>query len=237
MQNTNLHELEAKLGYKFKNIQYLKTALTHSSYSNEWKLKGKTVEHNERLEFLGDSVLSIIAATYLFNKYPDQPEGELTRRRAVIVCREALSSYAKEFELGSFLYLGNGEEKNNSRERKSLLENTFEALVGAIYLDGNPNRMEIIFNLVYPFFEKKLDAWEKGKTEGDYKSELQQIIQQSGVDTLTYILVGASGPDHEKTFEVEARLNSNIIGRGTGKTKREAEQNAAREALHLFGEI
>ena len=235
MQNTNLSELEAKLGYKFKNIEYLKTALTHSSYSNELKLKGKTVEHNERLEFLGDSVLSIIAATYLFNKYPDQPEGELTRRRAVIVCREALSSYAKAFDLGSFLFLGNGEEKNNARDRQSLLENTFEALMGAIYTDGGD--MGFISGLVHPFFEKKLDAWERGKVTGDYKSELQQIIQQSGVDTLTYALVGTSGPDHEKIFEVEARLNSNIIGRGKGRTKREAEQFAAKEALALFGEI
>ena len=237
MQNTNLHELEAKLGYTFKNIEYLKTALTHSSYSNELKLRGKTVECNERLEFLGDSVLSIIAANYLFNKYPDFPEGELTRRRAVIVCRDALSSYAKHFDLGSFLFLGNGEEKNNARERKSLLENTFEALMGAIYLDGASNRMEFIANLVHPFFEAELQAWEQGKIVKDYKSELQQMIQQSGVDTLTYIVVATSGPDHAKTFEVEARMNSNIIGRGKGTTKREAEQNAAKEALALFGEI
>ena len=237
MQNTNLCELEAKLGYKFKNIQYLETALTHSSYSNELKLKGKIVECNERLEFLGDSVLSIIAANYLFNKYPNSPEGELTRRRAVIVCRDALSSYAKRINLGDFLYLGNGEEKNHARERKSLLENTFEALMGAIYLDGDKFRMEIIHSLVYPFFEEELQAWEQGKIVKDYKSELQQMIQQSGVDSLAYILVATSGPDHEKTFEVEARLNSNIVGRGTGKTKREAEQNAAKEALVLFGEI
>ena len=237
MQNTNLHELEAKLGYTFAKIEYLKTALTHSSYSNELKLRGIVAESNERLEFLGDSVLSIIAANYLFNKYPDYPEGELTRRRAVIVCRDALSSYAKYFELGSFLFLGNGEEKNNARERKSLLENTFEALLGAIYLDGAPDRMAFIARLMRPFFEKELDAWEKGKIVKDYKSELQQIIQQSGVDTLAYVMIGSSGPDHEKVFEVEARLNSNIIGRGTGKTKREAEQNAAKEALALFGEI
>ena len=237
MQNTNLCELEEKLGYKFKNIQYLETALTHSSYSNELKLKGKIVECNERLEFLGDSVLSIIAANYLFNKYPTYPEGELTRRRAVIVCRDALSSYAKSLNLGDFLFLGNGEEKNNARERKSLLENTFEALMGAIYLDGDKFRMEIIHSLVYPFFEEELQAWEEGKIVKDYKSELQQMIQQSGVDTLSYAIVGSSGPDHEKIFEVEARLNSNIVGRGTGKTKREAEQNAAKEALALFGEI
>ena len=237
MQNTNLCELEAKLGYKFKNIQYLETALTHSSYSNELKLKGKVVECNERLEFLGDSVLSIIAANYLFNKYPGFPEGELTRRRAVIVCRDALSSYAKSINLGDFLFLGNGEEKNNARERKSLLENTFEALMGAIYLDGEVDRMEFISNLVYPFFESELVAWEQGRVVKDYKSELQQIIQHSGVDSLAYVLVSTSGPDHEKTFEVEARLNSNIVGKGTGKTKREAEQNAAKEALALFGEI
>ena len=237
MQNTNLSQLEKKLGYKFKNIKYLETALTHSSYSNELKLKGKIVECNERLEFLGDSVLSIIAANYLFNKYPDFPEGELTRRRAVIVCRDALSSYAKRINLGNFLYLGNGEEKNHARERKSLLENTFEALMGAIYLDGDKFRMEIIHSLVYPFFEEELQAWEQGKIVKDYKSELQQIIQQSGEDSLTYVTVSTSGPDHEKIFEVEARMNSNIIGRGMGKTKREAEQNAAKEALGLFGEI
>lgn len=237
MQNTDLHQLEAKLGYSFTNIEYLKTALTHSSYSNELKLKGAAIECNERLEFLGDSVLSVIAATYLFNKYPNEPEGELTRRRAVIVCRDALSSYAKEFDLGSFLFLGNGEEKNNARERKSLLENTFEAVIGAIYKDGDKNKMEFIFDLMHPFFEKELDAWEKGQIVGDYKSQLQQIIQQSGVDTLSYFLVASRGPDHSKIFEVEARLNSNIIGKGTGRTKREAEQNAAREALELFGEI
>ena len=237
MQNTNLHQLEDKLGYKFHNIEHLKTALTHSSYSNELKLKGSIVECNERLEFLGDSVLSIIAADFLFTKYPDQPEGELTRRRAVIVCRDALSSYAKMFNLGDYLYLGNGEEKNNARERKSLLENTFEALMGAIYLDGAKNRMEFIASLVRPLFEKELEAWESGKIVKDYKSELQQMIQQSGVDTLTYAVTGSSGPDHEKIFEVEARLNSNIIGHGSGRTKREAEQNAAKEALALFGEI
>ncbi len=237
MQNKNLSELEAKLGYKFKNIGYLKTALTHSSYSNELKLRGRNVECNERLEFLGDSVLSISAANYLFNKYPTYPEGELTRRRAVIVCRDALSSYARELDLGTYLYLGNGEEKSGARERKSLLENTFESVIGAIYQDGDPYRFEIIFNLVYPFFEKELKAWESGNVVKDYKSELQQMIQQSGEDSLTYVTVASRGPDHEKIFEVEARMNSNIIGRGVGSSKREAEQNAAREALALFGEL
>ena len=237
MQKTDLGELEAKIGYTFKNREYLKTALTHSSYSNELKLKKVSVECNERLEFLGDSVLSITAAEYLFRTYAEYPEGELTRRRAVIVCRDALSSYAKTLSLGDYLYLGNGEEKNNARERKSLLENTFEALLGAIYLDSGIEGMKFISELVVPFFKKELDAWEQGKIVKDYKSELQQIIQQSGVDTLTYVTVGESGPDHEKTFLVEARMNSNIIGRGKGSSKREAEQNAAKEALELFGEI
>lgn len=237
MQNKNFSELEERLGYKFKNIGYLKTALTHSSYSNELKLRGRNVECNERLEFLGDSVLSITAASYLFSKYLDYPEGELTRRRAVIVCRDALSAYARELDLGSYLYLGNGEEKSGARERKSLLENTFEALIGAIYKDGDPFRLDIIFNIVHPFFEKELAAWESGNAVKDYKSELQQMIQQSGEDTLTYVTVASRGPDHDKIFEVEARLNSNIIGRGVGSSKREAEQNAAREALALFGEL
>ena len=237
MQRTDLAELESKLGYKFKDRSYLKTALTHSSYSNELKLKKVSVECNERLEFLGDSVLSITAADYLFRTYSDYPEGELTRRRAVIVCRDALSSYAKELSLGDYLYLGNGEEKNHARERKSLLENTFEAVLGAIYLDSGIDGMKIIARLVIPFFEKELEAWENGKIVKDYKTELQQMIQQSGVDTLTYVTVGESGPDHEKIFSVEARMNSNIIGRGKGYSKREAEQNAAKEALELFGEL
>lgn len=237
MQKTDLRGLEEKLGYKFKNISYLKTALTHSSYSNELKLKKINAECNERLEFLGDSVLSITAADYLFKTYSDSPEGELTRRRAVIVCRDALSSYAKELTLGDYLYLGNGEEKNHARERKSLLENTFEALLGAIYLDAGDDRMKLISDLLIPFFKKELDAWENGKVVKDYKTELQQIIQQSGVDTLTYVTVGESGPDHEKIFTVEARMNSNIIGHGKGSSKREAEQNAAKEALELFGEL
>lgn len=237
MRKTDLSELELKLGYKFKDISHLKTALTHSSYSNELKIKKINAECNERLEFLGDSVLSITAAEYLFKTYSDYPEGELTRRRAVIVCRDALSSYAKELTLGEYLYLGNGEEKNNARERKSLLENTFEAVLGAIYFDSGIEGMKAIARLVIPFFEKKLDEWESGKIVKDYKTELQQIIQQSGVDTLTYVTVNESGPDHEKIFSVEARMNSNIIGRGKGSSKREAEQNAAREALELFGEL
>lgn len=233
MQNKNLGELEAKLGYKFNNIEHLKTALTHSSYTNELKLRGREAECNERLEFLGDSVISVIAADYLFKKYPDYPEGELTRRRALIVCRDALSSYAKAFDLGSFFFLGNGEEKNNARERKSLLENTFEAVMGAIYFDGAS--IEFIASIVVPFFEKELDDWQHGRIDNDYKSELQQIVQQSGEENLVYVLVSTSGPDHEKVFEVEARMNSNILGRGKGKTKREAEQNAAKQALSLFG--
>ena len=234
MQNTNLAELEVKIGYKFKNIEHLKTALTHSSYSNELKLKGKIVECNERIEFLGDSVLSIIAADYLYNKYPDFPEGELTRRRAVIVCRDALSSYAKSFDLGDFLFLGNGEEKNNARERKSLLENTFEALMGAIYLDGAPDRMQFIARLMRPFFERELDAWEKGKIVKDYKSELQQIIQQTPGEELKYEVKSKTGPDNDPTFTVVAMLNSNVIGSGSGPSKRKAEQKAAKNAIEKF---
>lgn len=235
MQNKNLQELEEDLGYRFKNISLLKTALTHSSYSNELKIKKINAECNERLEFLGDSAISITAADYLFKKYSDCPEGDLTKMRAAIVCSDALSQYARKIHLGDFLYLGNGEEKNHARERRSLLENAFEALMGAVYLDSGEDRMLILADLLIPFFKKELEEWENGKTAKDYKTELQQIVQQSGEDTLEYVTVGESGPDHEKVFDVEVRINSsNVFGRGKGSSKREAEQNAAKEALKKY---
>ncbi len=235
MQNQNLHELEKNLGYVFNDISLLKTALTHSSYSNELKIKKANIECNERLEFLGDSVLSITAADYLYKNYTDYPEGQLTKMRAAVVCSDALSGYAKKLSVGDFLFIGNGEEKNRARERKSLLENTFEAIMGAIYLDAGEDRMRIISSIVVPFIKTELEKWESGKVSHDYKTELQQIVQQSGNDSLEYVTVGESGPDHEKTFIVEVRINSsNIFGKGQGSSKREAEQNAAKDALKKY---
>ena len=236
MQQKDIAILEKAIGYTFKNKNILTEALTHSSYANELKAKKKEATCNERLEFLGDAVLSSIVSEYLFVRYSDLPEGELTQRRKAVVQSSALASYAREIGLGDFLFLGNGEEKQNGRERQSTLENAFEALVAAIYLDAAEQGKDEVKKFALPFIKKELDE-NYNAVATDPKTELQQLIQQAEGDFLEYFTVKEYGPDHEKTFEVEARLNSNVIGRGTGRSKREAEQNAAMEALKLFGEI
>lgn len=236
MQQKDIAILEKAIGYTFKDKNILTEALTHSSYANELKAKKKEATCNERLEFLGDAVLSSIVSEYLFVRYSDLPEGELTQRRKAVVQSSALASYAREIGLGDFLFLGNGEEKQNGRERQSTLENAFEALVAAIYLDAAEQGKDEVKKFALPFIKKELDE-NYNAVATDPKTELQQLIQQAEGDFLEYFTVNEYGPDHEKTFEVEARLNSNVIGRGTGRSKREAEQNAAMEALKLFGEI
>ncbi len=233
MTDTGL--LEESIGYRFKNGELLTRALTHSSYSNESGLKNHHMFCNERLEFLGDSVLSIITSNYLYKNFTDCPEGELTRMRAEVVCEKALSGYADAIGLGQYLLLGVGEEKNNGRQRKSILADAFEALLAAIYLDAKDNGMAEVERFLMPFIIKEIESVrQKGSFNGDPKTLLQQFVQQAEGDFLEYAVVGESGPDHMKTFRVEARLNSNVIGRGEGRSKREAEQNAAREALALF---
>ena len=232
----NIEEFEQKIGYVFSNKMLIRTALTHSSYANELKAKRQSAECNERLEFLGDSVLSIIVSEYLFEKYSASPEGELTKLRAAVVQSSALASYAKAIELGDFLYLGVGEEKNDGRGRQSNLENAFEALLAAIYLDAGENGKEIVQKFLLPFIISEIKKVNSKGVHRDYKTDLQQLIQQAEGDYLEYVTVDEQGPDHKKTFFVEARLNSNVIGKGMGKTKREAEQNAAKDALGLFGE-
>lgn len=236
MQQTDISVLERTINYSFRNKNILREALTHSSYANELRAKKKTAVCNERLEFLGDAVLSSIVSEYLFIKYPDLPEGELTQRRKAVVQSAALAFYARKIDLGSFLYLGNGEEKGGGRERQSNLENAFEALVAAIYLDSGEDGKKNVRDFVLPFIIRELDE-NYSPIINDPKTELQQLIQQTEGDFLEYVTVAESGPDHNKRFEVEARMNSNIIGRGVGRSKREAEQNAAKEALRLFGEI
>ena len=228
--------LEKRIGYTFKNKDILKEALTHSSYANELKARRQTVQCNERLEFLGDSVLSMVVSEYIFRTYRTLPEGELTRIRAALVQSGALASYAKEVGLGDYLLLGNGEEKNLGRQRQSTLENAFEALVAAIYLDAAEEGFKRVSEFVEPIVRKQLDG-QIVLRHLDAKTELQQLIQQAEGDFLEYVVVGERGPDHQKEFEVVAKLNSNVIGRGRGRSKREAEQNAAKEALALFGEI
>ena len=237
MLPTSFDRLEEAIGYKFNNKKILVEALTHSSYSNELRSKKVYRPCNERLEFLGDSVLSIIVSEYLYSNYKEMPEGELTKLRAALVQSASLAGYAKKIELGSYLYLGNGEDKNKGRERQSLLENAFEALLAAVYLDAAPNGKAEVSSFLLPLVKDELAKIYSEGIHTDHKTELQQLIQQAEGDFLEYVTVGESGPDHRKVFEVEARLNSNVIGKGSGKTKREAEQNAAKEALKLFGEI
>ncbi len=237
--NIAADELERKIGYRFSDRGILRLALTHSSYANEIKAKNKHELCNERLEFLGDSVLSLVTSEYIFSQYASLPEGELTKIRADAVCEDALSEYAHDIALGSYLFLGRGEEQNGGRERKSICADAFEALIAAIYTDSkNQGKDPFVCakRFVLPYVSahiKKLIA--RGRS-GDYKTKLQQIIQQVNGEVLEYVVVSETGPDHNKTFAVEAHLNSNVIGKGKGKNKREAEQAAAKEALSLFGE-
>ncbi len=221
--------LEERLGYKFNNINLLKNALTHSSYANE--VRGG-FSSNERLEFLGDSVLSIVVSDYIYKHYPNMPEGELTKLRASLVCEKSLCAFSRELELGNYLMLGKGEEKGGGRERDSILADAFEAVLAAIYLDGG---MEPARRHVMNFVLRELQHTDD-EVFKDYKTALQEIIQRNPEEAVSYILTGESGPDHDKEFTVEVRLNSNVIGRGTGKNKKRAEQMAAKEALMLMGE-
>ena len=221
-------ELEEKIGYTFRNPQLLEQALTHSSFANEGKKHG---HNHERLEFLGDSVLSVIVARHLFLTYKDLPEGELTKLRASLVCEKALDVFAGQIELGKYLRLGKGEEMTGGRERPSILADAFEALLAAIYIDGG---YEAAQTFVLGFIPRNLDVRRKNKLS-DYKTALQEIIQQNREERVEYVLVDEHGPDHAKVFTAEVLLNSNVIGRGTGSSKKQAEQNAAHEALLLMG--
>ncbi len=222
----NMSEFEKVIGYEFKNKSLLETALTHSSYANE-KQTGK--DCNERLEFLGDSVLGVITADYFYHNLAHLPEGEMTKKRAACVCEKSLHGFAKQINLGKYLLLGRGEDNTGGRHRASILADAFEAVIGAMYLDGG---LESVRKFVLGFIK---EAAAKQLSLRDYKTELQEIIQKNPDEHLTYILVGESGPDHDKRFEVEVLLNSNVVGYGMGKSKKLAEQQAAKQALELMG--
>ena len=222
-----MSELENRIHYTFKNKKLLHEALSHSSYANE----GKRTRSNERLEFLGDSVLSIIVAKHLFTHYTHLPEGELTKLRASLVCEKSLHGFACDFGLGEFLLLGKGEELTGGRERPSIIADAFEALLAAIYLDGG---MEQARKFVLQFIPEHLNP-KQAKGLNDYKTTLQEIIQQNKEEKIEYVPIEETGPDHDKTFVVEVHLNSNVIGTGRGKSKKQAEQFAAKEALELMG--
>ncbi len=228
-----LPELEIRIGYAFRDRELLKNALTHTSYSNEMRSKNVIHPSNERLEFLGDSVLSFEVSDYIYANYPSLPEGKMSKVRAVAVCEKTLSVFAREIGLGDFLLLGRGEESNGGRKKPSLLADAFEALLAAIYLDGG---LEAVASSLRDRIRNEVDSVIRSGSTPDHKTALQQIVQQSPGDLLEYAVVGESGPMNNRLYRVEARLNSNVIGRGTGRSKKEAEQAAAGEALKLFGE-
>lgn len=223
----SIQQLQQVIHYQFHNITFLEVALTHSSYANEMRHQ---VRYNERQEFLGDAVLSIIVSDYLFNNYT-VPEGDLTKLRAALVCERSLDVMANKIGLGDYLRLGHGEEMTGGRTRPSIIADAFEALIAAIYLDSG---IESAREFVLPFVIEMLEH-EDSLSFKDYKTILQEIIQQNPEEKLLYKLVGEKGPDHDKRFVVEVLLNSNVIGKGQGRSKKTAEQMAAKEALELMG--
>ena len=222
--------LNEKIGYRFKSKALLHKALTHSSYANE--NRARHLQNNERLEFLGDSVLGFVTADYLHNHYPELPEGELTKLRAAVVCEQALYEVAKELGIDQEIYLGRGEESGGGRQRPSILADAVEAILGAIYLDGG---IEPARAFVLSFIPAKAEKARQGRMFQDYKTTLQEIVQKNRQETLEYREAGSSGPDHDKIFTMELLLNSNVFAKGQGRSKKEAEQMAAKEALGLMG--
>ncbi len=221
--NESIASLERIIGYSFDNKALLKLALTHSSYSNDNK-KGK-FNNNERLEFLGDAVLELCSSECLFNEYKNKPEGELTRLRASIVCEPTLALCAKEINLSEYLLLGRGEDNTGGRYRDSIVSDAFEAVIGAIYIDGG-------FAIAKEFVKKfVMNDIENKHLFYDSKTILQEMVQKQYKERVEYILVSEAGPDHNKSFMVEVLLNDKVIGNGLGRTKRKAEQQAAYEAI------
>lgn len=221
-----LKEFQEIIGYKFSDERYLKTALTHSSYAHE--NKNKNINFNERLEFLGDSVLSIIVSKYIFENYPDLPEGKLTKIRAAVVCEKALYECALNIDLGKYLILGHGEDNTGGRTRPSILSDAYEAVIAAMFLDSN---LDVVREWVLGQLYSAIEAAAKGKISKDYKTEFQEEAQINGDVNIYYKVVGTDGPDHKKTFLVHVYLNDVLMGEGEGSSKKKAEQSAAKNAL------
>ena len=224
-----IKDLENAIGYRFKNITLLQNALTHSSYANEtWH---DSLRSNERLEFLGDSILGMVVAEHLYRTFPERPEGELTRMRADMVCERALAKVAGRLDLGTHLLLGHGEEQGGGRERASILADAVESVIAACFLDGG---MDAARKLIESFVLCEMPVTKL--SNADYKTALQERVQQKKDQIISYRLVGESGPDHDKSFQVEVLLNGNVVGSGVGSSKKRAEQDAARVALEqLYG--
>ena len=219
-----LKDLEAAIGYRFKNISLLQNALAHSSYANErWH---SSLMSNERLEFLGDSILGMLVADHLYRNFPDRPEGELTRMRADMVCEHTLATVANKIDLGTHLLLGHGEERLGGRSRESILADAVESVIAACFLDGG---LEAAAQFVQKYILVEVPVSRLNNM--DYKTALQELVQQKKNQVLTYTLVGQSGPDHDKQFDVEVSLNGAVVGCGSGRSKKRAEQMAAKSAI------
>lgn len=218
--------MEESLKYKFKDKSLLETALTHSSYANE--AKGSNVKYNERLEFLGDAILGFVVGSFIFKEYPDTPEGELTKLRASVVCEAMLSKKARLLNVGEHMRLGKGEENTGGRDRNSILADAFEAIIGAIYIDGGIDEASkfVLTQLKDSIFEMKNSV-----KILDSKTSLQEILQKDSNAAIEYTIVGESGPAHDKEFKVEVKNKGEVLGVGCGKSKKEAEQNAAMIAI------
>lgn len=225
-QGYNIELLEERIGYCFKDKLLLKQAITHSSYTNEQKIN--KYGHYERLEFLGDAVLELVSSEFLFNEHKEMPEGELTKMRASMVCEPSLAFCAKDLELGEFMLLGKGEESTGGRKRDSITSDAMEAVIGALYLDGG---MDAAKAFIYRFV---LSDLEDKQLFYDSKTHLQELVQGRLKKDVHYVLIEESGPEHDKVFEVAAQMDDEMIGRGSGRTKKAAEQQAAYKALLMF---
>lgn len=213
-------------GIPMRNFGLLDVALTHTSYANEHK--NKVIHDNERLEFLGDAVLDLVVGEYLFLRFPEWPEGELTRAKASVVCKPACAECAAKFHVGDYMLLGKGEEMSGGRNRTSILGNAFEAVIGAVYLDNN---YEVASRFILGHMKKFLDLIDRGEYDHDYKTDLQELVQKHGDVDIRYDVIRDEGPDHDKTIWIEVTVNGQAMGTGVGKNKKEAAQKAAKEAI------
>ena len=227
-------ELSCIIGYEFSDISCLENAVTHSSYSNELRLRGVLYPSNERLEFLGDAVLETVISEYLYTNFKNKSEGTLTRMRQYLVCEKTLASIAREISLGDYLNLGRGEENTDCRNRPKVLADALEALIGAIYIDSERFKREGSREAVLSLFNKEIQSC-PDMQKRDYKTLLQQLVEKDGASMLEYVVTKEDGPEHNKRFTVEARINNNVVGVGTSGSKKNAEQSAAKKALLLFG--
>ena len=223
MEEKNLEKLENNIGYKFKNINLLKNALVHTSYAYE-----KNIKSNEKLEFLGDSILEFISSKYIYNTYPNLKEGEMTKVRATVVCEDSLYEVASKHNFSDFLYLGKSERVSNGNRKKAMLADSVEAVIAAIYFDSGLQEAEkfIINNLA-----QSIETATKHVGIKDHKTVLQEILQAHGNIKIEYIIIDEKGPDHDKTFTAEVKANGKVLATGIGKTKKQAEMDAADKAI------